>query len=523
MSVSFTLTASPTFPAGATLSVYTARSFPGGQPQPGFVGLGVTAATAVVTPHGFAEVEGLAPETRYFAGASVNGVWAWIGFRTAAEAAVAVSSSVVAAPGATRLGAAMNYEGVVEGKHGPLYTSLFGRYYDRLVCENETKAEKVFNSGTRAKPTAPDFSKFEAMLAVLGESVPVHYHTFIWHEGIPEWLTNPLVAWTETTLREAAKVYIQSSLVAALAAGKIVSIDVLNEVLTSSANELRNTFWVQHFGNSGTISKSNPAIRFYAECFLWCWEIAPTLPLFYNEASLELDSQYEAATSGHEKGLTALRFVEVLKEILAELGCGATIGVGFECHRETGSAGVNYPSTAELARHIREFQALGCLTRVSELDVKVQSAGTRKEQAEAVAAIVAAAELTGSEVFTWGVTNASTFQGGSSFLKAAVTLGSSPEPELESITGWATSGEAVLNPFSTKPQTIKYTGITGKKLTGVTGGTGTIPIGTAVVAVGAAGPRPLFWSADLIPVAQPSWGPLAAASAGAGPVLLFAS
>lgn len=518
MAVSFSLTASPTFPAGTTVGAYPAALWAGLRPpQPEQTPAGPAVASAPVDGHGFATFSGLAAESTYFAGAEVGGVWKWVSFRTAAEAAGQIAVAARAADAPIRLACAMNYQGVVQGKHGPLYVPLFQRYYDRLVFENETKIEKVFNGGTRVKPAAPDVHLMAEMLAQIGPTTPFHYHTLIWHINNPEWLTNPLVAWTEETLRAAAKLYIQGSLTEAMSKGTMVSIDVLNEVLTSATAELRQTFWTDHFGASLAIVKTNPVIRFYAECFKWAWEVAPGLPLFYNEASLELDSQYEAGVSGHEKGLTALGFVGVLKEALTELGVPLSVlGVGFECHRETGTAGVNYPSTAELTRHIREFQALGCQTRISELDMKVKSGDTLMMQAEAVAAIVAAGELTGSEVGTWGVTNASTFQGGSSFLNAAVTLPAATI-ELESTEGFASSGEAVVNPFSPAPQTVKYTAVSGKKLTGCTLGTGTIPIGTAVVAKGAAGPQPLFWSPALVPAPFPSWAPLAAARSGGGP------
>lgn len=435
-----------------------------------------------------------------------------------------VGKAASEATGGIALGAALNYQGTVEGKHGTSYVPLFQQFWKLLVCENECKIEKTFSNNSkpleserRTKPSGPDLHLMAEMLTAIGTTTPLHLHTFIWHVNNPEWLTNPLVAWTEETLRAAAKVYIQSTLTEALTKARIVSIDVINEVLTSATNKLRETFWTEHFGGSLEIVKTNPAVRFYAECFKWCWEITPTLPLYYNDASLELDSQYEAGKAGKEKGLAALQFVEVLKEVFTEIGVPTTVlNVGFECHRETGAAGVNYPSTAELARHMREFQALGCKTRISELDVKIKEGGTFAQQSEALAAMVQAAELTGSGLATWGMTNASTFQGGATALNAEVTLPAATM-EIESATGFNAEGEVVVNPFSTKPQSVKYAKITGKKLEGCTGGTGIFTAGVAVLAKPPNGPRPLFWSGDLIPEPFPSWGVLAASRSGSGP------
>lgn len=545
---SFTLTDSQVFPAGTTVGAYPLGTFPGPPPAWGQTpGAASPVASAVMNAEGRATLEGLAAGVKYWVGGLVLGSWRWVSIFTTPIApnvgpegpagpkgtTGAAGASGGGAAGSLKLCAALNRQGVLEARHGPLYIPLFQRYWDVLVCENECKIEKTFSSDTReteeerrTKPGAPDVHLLTEMLAAVGTATPLHFHTFIWHVNNPVWLSNPLVAWTETSLRAAAKLYIQSTLSAAIAGGaKVVSVDVINEVLTSATKELRSTFWTEHFGGSLAIVKTNPAVRFYAECFKWVYEILPGVPLFYNDASLELDSQYEAGKAGKEKGLAALKLVEVLKEVLTELGVPLSLlGVGFECHRETGTAGVNYPSTAELARHIRQFQALGCHTRVSELDIKIKEGDSLAMQAEAVAAIVAVAELTGSEIGTWGMTNASTFQGGATELWPNPVTLPAATIEVLSTTGFAATGEVVVDPFGASPQTVKYTGVSGSfKLTGCTGGTGEFAAATPVVAKPPDGPRPLFWSADLIPEALPSWGPLAAARSGSGPVLMIST
>jgi Pectate lyase superfamily protein len=82
--VSFTLTASPVFPAGSTVYAYSRRSLAGAPPVAGQGPGGASATTsAIVSTAGFAVFEGLEAETAYWAGAQVGGVWAWKGFRTA--------------------------------------------------------------------------------------------------------------------------------------------------------------------------------------------------------------------------------------------------------------------------------------------------------------------------------------------------------------------------------------------------------------------------------------------------------
>lgn len=98
MAVSFTLTASPVFPAGTLISAYARRDFAGGAPTIGQVpGGALVTATALVDEHGRAQLEGLMPEAGYFAGAEVGGVWRWVFFTTNAETGGTTTNVITAA------------------------------------------------------------------------------------------------------------------------------------------------------------------------------------------------------------------------------------------------------------------------------------------------------------------------------------------------------------------------------------------------------------------------------------------
>lgn len=83
MSVSFLLTDSQAFPAGTVVSAFGRGAFPGTvPPQPGQAPLGAPASSATVNAAGEARIEGLEPNTRYWAGAVVQGAYRWVGFFT---------------------------------------------------------------------------------------------------------------------------------------------------------------------------------------------------------------------------------------------------------------------------------------------------------------------------------------------------------------------------------------------------------------------------------------------------------
>lgn len=82
--VTFKLTAAPTFPNGASVSLYQKRLWPGLPPGSGTAPVIAPTTSATVESKGFAEFTSLEAETTYYAGSFVAGVWRWITFKTAA-------------------------------------------------------------------------------------------------------------------------------------------------------------------------------------------------------------------------------------------------------------------------------------------------------------------------------------------------------------------------------------------------------------------------------------------------------
>lgn len=299
-------------------------------------------------------------------------------------------------PGIT-IGGAVNWEGLVEEKHGgvamPGYTTYAKNRLQRIVAETECKMDKVFNSGSKVIPTTADLHLWEEMLAKVGVTKRAKWHNLIWHEALPTWLTSPSVAWTPTTLEEELERYIKTVIAKAVqVTPNLEAVDVLNEVVATSGEVLRTTFWTEQLGASTTIVKTNRVMQAFANAFIWANEVAPHLRLYYNEFNIERTSQ-------SEKRKAFLKVVEVLKEL------GAPIhGVGLESHIKT----TFYATRVELTTTIQEAQGLVEDVEVSEYDcelVESEGKGTAGRAAEAAMETVAACEATGVKnimLWTWG-------------------------------------------------------------------------------------------------------------------------
>ena len=77
MASALNLTASPNFPQGTSIAAYPRRFWAGKAPEPGEVGRGTPAATAVVDSHGYALFSGLESGETFYCGALVSGAWRW--------------------------------------------------------------------------------------------------------------------------------------------------------------------------------------------------------------------------------------------------------------------------------------------------------------------------------------------------------------------------------------------------------------------------------------------------------------
>lgn len=352
-----------------------------------------------------------------------------VGSGTAAvkETAVVTSSGML-------LGAALDHAGVVEKAYesGTIYVTKFLEHFDSWTPENELKSITTFNSGGRSMPLAANVTQFREMYEALktangGVDKLIRAHNLYWskNEYTPEWLTNPTVAWTETTLNEALEKYITLVVKAVAAITPVSCWDVLNEVV-SDGGELNTSKITEALGGSLAITATNPAMKVYANLFKFARAANPTAKLFANE--------YNVAVPGKEaKTAAVLTFAKVM------LALGAPInGIGVQMHQNTEWG----PSEAEIEAFMVKAKEIGMEVEITECDIELKGAGTTTTQGTIAKAIAKGAQKGGMNRLTcWGYSDAHSYQGANT-----LTTGLRPLPY---------DVESKVKPFGTELAAVK--------------------------------------------------------------------
>lgn len=316
--------------------------------------------------------------------------------------------------GGLLIGAALNYEGVVEKSYGDAFVPKFLAECDSWTVENELKMINTYNSGGRSIPTAANVVHFREMFETLktansGVDKLVRKHNLVWikNEFFAEWVTNPTVAWTATTFKDAFKNYIQRVVAAVEAITPGGTWDVINEAV-SDEGLLVVSKVSEVLGGGTAITATNPQMIFFAECFKWVHEIAPTARLFDNEYNAGVP---EKST----KTAAVLTFAKVL------LALGAPInGIGTQMHQNTEWS----PSKAEVEQFGKEVEELGLEPEITELDIELKGAGTTTTQGTLATHMAEGAKAASyKRITTWGFSDVHSYQGPNT-----LTTGTRPLP-----------------------------------------------------------------------------------------------
>lgn len=174
--------------------------------------------------------------------------------------------------------------------------------------------------------------------------INVHGHALVWHQAVPNWLTN--FSGTNAEFALEVKKYITD--VVTHYAGKVKSWDVVNEAADDTGNKMRNTIFLQKMGPN-----------YVKDCFQWARDAAnaagdTNLLLFYNDY---------ATSSNISKQDRVYTIVDDLKS--AQL----VDGLGFQMHNTYLS-----PTKAQIETDINRAVAKGLKIHISELDIQVNPA-----------------------------------------------------------------------------------------------------------------------------------------------------
>ncbi|UHG90685.1 endo-1,4-beta-xylanase [Spirosoma oryzicola] len=211
------------------------------------------------------------------------------------------------------------------------YKSVIQENCNSITTENSAKMNRI-------QPKAGQFNwtDTDALVNFAKQSnMKVHGHTLIWHNAVPDWVTNfqgDSLAWEKLM-----KTHIQT--VVGHYKGKIKSWDVVNEAFEADGT-LKKSIWYQHLGPD-----------YIARCFQYAHEADPQALLFYNDNN----SAYLPKRSD-----AVFAMLKNLKQRNIPIN-----GVGLQMHIT-----VSTPEAA-LSSVISQYASTGLLIHISELDIRM--------------------------------------------------------------------------------------------------------------------------------------------------------
>jgi endo-1,4-beta-xylanase len=252
------------------------------------------------------------------------------------------------------------------------YGAILAREFNALTPENAMK----FRNLAREEGLY-DFREADQVVTFAREhSMAVRGHTLVWHQQLPDWLTEERYTpdEIETILRQ------HIATVVARYREDVHAWDVVNEAFDDDGS-LRDTIWLRTIGPG-----------YIAKAFRWAHEADPEARLFYNDYSAEgMNPKSDAV-------------YRMLGELVQE---GVPVhGVGLQMHLVLGGG----PAPDEIARNISRLSGLGLEVAVTEMDVRIPRPVTvekLEEQAKVYGNIleIVLSEDAVNELTLWGFTD----------------------------------------------------------------------------------------------------------------------
>ena len=225
---------------------------------------------------------------------------------------------------------------------GSAYDVVLKNEFSSITAEYEMKMNPISTGSGTYNWTAAD------KIVAYGNDngINVHGHALVWHNAVPNWLTN--FNGSDAAFALEVKRYITD--VVTRYAGKVKSWDVVNEAVADSNGNMRNTIFLQKMGPN-----------YIRDCFQWARDAAnaagdTNLLLFYNDY---------ATSTNIPKQNTVFTIVDDL------IASNLIDGVGFQMHNDYLS-----PTKNQIETDINRAVAKGLKVHVSELDLSVNPTGT---------------------------------------------------------------------------------------------------------------------------------------------------
>jgi endo-1,4-beta-xylanase len=265
------------------------------------------------------------------------------------------------------------------------YSTILGTEFSQLEPENQMKFGLI-HPRPNTDPNPYDFSGADTLVSFAqAHSMVVRGHTFVWHNQVPDWLTNG--GFNSSQLSDILHDHIQT--VATHYSGKVYAWDVVNEAFNGDGT-MRSTLWFDQPG----IGFAGQGTKYIEQALIWAHAADPNAKLFYNDfgaetLNLKSNAIYAMAVDFKNRGIPLN-------------------GIGFQLHIDLtfDNAGVLASFVANMAR----FAALGLEIHITELDVRLNSSDTASfnAQAQVYRDITSACVLQPAckVIQTWGFTDA---------------------------------------------------------------------------------------------------------------------
>lgn len=233
------------------------------------------------------------------------------------------------------IGTAVDYDPLSQDK---LYATTLSREFSILTPENAMKFAVIHPS-----QNVYDFSQADAIVGFAKQQgMQVRGHTLVWHNQLPQWLTNG--TFTRDEMIAILKDHILK--VVGHYRGQVAAWDVVNEAVDDDGS-LRNSIWLKSIGP-----------EYMDMAFTWAHEADPQAELFYNDF-------------GNEDLGTKSNAIYAL--VQGMVGRGVPIhGVGFQMHLSLDST----PRWADIAANMKRLGDLGLNVHITEMDVRIQGSPT---------------------------------------------------------------------------------------------------------------------------------------------------
>lgn len=223
---------------------------------------------------------------------------------------------------------------------GSKYDAILKNEFSSISAEYEMKMNPISISSGVYNWTAAD--KIVAYGNANG--INVHGHALVWHNAVPNWLTN--FSGTDAAFTAEIKKYITD--VVTHYAGKVKSWDVVNEAVDDNSGNLRNTIFLQRMGPN-----------YIKDCFKWARDAADAagdtnLLLFYND--------YATSTNIPKQN----KMFSIVDDLKAS---NVIDGLGYQMHNTYLS-----PTKTQIETDINRAVAKGLKIHISELDIQVNPA-----------------------------------------------------------------------------------------------------------------------------------------------------